>query len=156
EAAAILLPDQVVTGLADVDFLSGFRFYSDKPQTGIVVARRTARGVSCELLADFFNREGRLTDPHRLHMRGIVGMSNHPVELAHLPPPAAKDWHPMEYLNLAQATDRGRLYMGPPFQYLREVSLEPSGCWGRIEAPPPLEIAGCRQGAHGILPPLSS
>jgi hypothetical protein len=154
ESAKVLLPAQQVTGLVDVEFLSGFRFYSGQPQNAVVSATRTERGIACEVLADFYNREGRLTDPHRAYMRGLVEMADRPAEVVAAPPPQAKDWHNMEYLDLAEANARGRLYIGPAFQYLRQISLEPTGCFGRIEAPPHLEIAGRREGDAWILPAI--
>jgi 3-hydroxymyristoyl/3-hydroxydecanoyl-(acyl carrier protein) dehydratase len=152
EAASILDPEKTVVGIRDVQIANGFRFYSDAPQCATVHAAGTADGVQCELRADFFGRHGRLADPRRLYLTATVETSDRAAELASMPSDRPGSWHTMEYLDLEQATQRGRIYIGRALQCLREVAFDPGGCWGRIDAPPQLQLAGGRSGDRWLLP----
>src|SRR5262249_36891033 len=106
----------------------------------------------CELRGDFYNRDGRLIDPNRLYLSTVVEMSGQPAEIVLPPVDEPGSWHKMEYGDHKEALARGRVYLGPPWQCLREIALEPGGCWGRIMAPPHRGLAGDRTGDGWIMP----
>jgi hypothetical protein len=152
ESATLLFPGRTVAGLREVEFHNGFRFYSERPQEAVVRATQTRAGVRCTLSADFYNRDGRLTDPQRLHVQAVLELAEVPPRLELPRPKEPGQWHAMEYLDLAEAQRRGRLYIGPPLQCIRELALERDGCWARIVAPPFGALAGSRPGAGWLVP----
>jgi acyl transferase domain-containing protein len=147
EAASILLPDRKVVGLRDVEILNGLRFFSDRIQRGRIRAKTTDGGVECELRADFYNRDGRLMDPDRLYTKGTVELAEKPspTRLLRLREPA--QWHPLDYADLPNTLESGRMYLGPSLQCVRDLAFEKSRAWGRLVAPPSHEPAPA-----GVLP----
>src|SRR5262249_5692790 len=152
EAASILAAGQTAIGLHDVRVVNGLRFFSDRTQRIAIHATQTDGGVRCELRGDFYNRDGRLIDPNRLYLSTVVEMSGQPAEIVLPPADEPGSWHKMEYGDHKEALARGRVYLGPPWQCLRAIALEPGGCWGRIVAPPHRGLAGDRTGDGWIMP----
>jgi NAD(P)-dependent dehydrogenase (short-subunit alcohol dehydrogenase family) len=157
EAAALLFPGRRVAAYRKVEVVNGFRFYSDRPQEARVLAEQTPDGLRCEVHADFYNRDGKLTDPRRVYVRGLVDLADSEGTGATVGGgvsiPRNVDWHTMEYLSRAEAEAKGRIYIGPPLQTLRALALERTGCWIQIDAPPLPDLAGpARPGAGWLLP----
>ena len=152
EAASILSPGRTVVGLRNLDVINGFRFFSDRPQGARIRATVTDNGIRCELSADFYDRQGRLTDPDRVYLKGVVELADRPTTIVLPQPGGPGNWNAMKYLDPHQAIQEGRVYLGPRLQCLREVAFERGGCWGRIVAPPLTELAGLRRGDGWIVP----
>jgi NAD(P)-dependent dehydrogenase (short-subunit alcohol dehydrogenase family) len=152
EAASILSPGRTVVGLRNLDVINGFRFFSDRPQGARIRATLVENGIQCELRADFYNREGRLTDPDRVYLKGLVELADGPTAITLPHPGEPGNWKAMKYLDPHQAIQEGRIYLGPPLQCLRNVAFERGGCWGRIVAPPFTELAGVRRGDGWVVP----
>jgi acyl transferase domain-containing protein/NAD(P)-dependent dehydrogenase (short-subunit alcohol dehydrogenase family) len=167
EAAALLFPGRPVAAYRKIEVVNGFRFYADRPQEACVWTEQTPDGMRCEVKADFYNRDGKLTDPGRVYVKGLVDLVDAtgrlgPLTYTPIPamvttagrmePPIA-NWHPMEYLTREKAEALGRIYIGPPLQTLRSLSLERTGCWIKIDSPPLPDLAGPgRNGAGWLLP----
>jgi len=152
EAASILFPGRTVVGLRNFDVINGFRFFSDRPQGARIRATLADDGIQCVLNADFHNREGRLTDPDRVYLKGVVELADKPTAIVLPHPGEPGNWNAMKYLDPQQAIQGGRIYLGAPLQCLRDVAFERGGCWGRIVAPPFAELAGLRRGGGWVVP----
>ncbi|MFZ4765069.1 MAG: C45 family autoproteolytic acyltransferase/hydrolase, partial [Roseimicrobium sp.] len=147
EAASLLSPEKEVVGVRDVEVINGYRFFSERRQHASVLASMHQTGVRCELVANFYDREGRLTDPQRVYMSGSVELADArerivPDEMQ--PPGETERWVPMEYVDLAQSHELGRVFLGPPLRCVRLLSHTDGGGWARLVAPPIEELSGGR------------
>lgn len=152
EAASILGCGQVISGLHDIEIVNGLRFYSDRPQDARVRVVRTETGAECELSGEFYDRHGRLIDPHRIYIAGTVDFDKIPVPIMHsMHDERPQDWNEMQYLDDRRAREKGLVLHGPRFRCLRQVWMQSDGGWGRIIAPPLSEL-GEKRGNGWIIP----
>ncbi len=155
EAAAVLDGGRTVVGLRDVQITNGLRFHSGQPQDARIRATLTDRGVECQLCADFYGNHGKLIDPQRVYLKGVVDLADRPSAVP-LPPwdPPPGDWSEMQYSDDRQGQDGRSVYHGPAFRCLTHVSLDPDGAWGRILAPSVTDVGGTRA-SHWSLPAVA-
>jgi NAD(P)-dependent dehydrogenase (short-subunit alcohol dehydrogenase family) len=145
EAATVLGNGKTVVGVRDVQIVNGLRFHPGRPQDARIYATITDRGVACQLCADFYGHHGKLIDPQRVYVKGLVELADCLTPLP-LPPgdPAPADWVEMRYRDDAGGRESGSVYHGPTLRCLRLLSLNPDGGWGRILAPPVTDLGGAR------------
>jgi hypothetical protein len=147
EAASVLDPDRTITGLHHVEIVNGLRFHDDRPRHVEVRVTRGDAGVDCVLCAPFYNREGRLVDPQRVHVKGLVEFAGSPLE-QRLPraPDHVDAWHDFAYPDGGRVVDEGLVFHGPALRCLKRIALDTAGGWGQIVAPAPTELGGDRSG----------
>ncbi len=145
EAAAILTPGRPVVGFRDVQILAGLRFRSGRPQDVRIAAAVTNGGVECKLWGDFYGHHGKLIDPQRVYLRGIVDVADRPGAIPPPPwDPPADGWSEVNYGDARQGWDGRAISYGPTLRCLTHVSLDSGGGWGRILAPPLTDLGGSR------------
>jgi hypothetical protein len=140
--------------------VNGLRFYTDSPQQVEVRVTRCAssaeNGVECVLSGPFYNRHGRLIDPHRVYLKGRTELSG-AAQAVELPVPATpslklpQQWHEMAYLDAERAAEESLVFHGPALRCLKRIMLDADGGWGQILAPPLSELSGQRS-AGWMLP----
>jgi NAD(P)-dependent dehydrogenase (short-subunit alcohol dehydrogenase family) len=152
EAAAVLDCGRTVVGLRDVQIPNGLRFRSGQIQDVRIRATLGDRGVECQLSADFYGQHGKLIDPQRVYVTGIVDLADRPAPVP-LPPwdPPPGEWSEMQHSDDPRGGEGSSVYHGRTFRCLRSVSLVPGGVWGRILAPAVSEVGGSR-GSRWRLP----
>ncbi|HSD51281.1 MAG TPA: SDR family oxidoreductase, partial [Candidatus Methylomirabilis sp.] len=155
EAAAVLDGGRTVVGLRDVHIANGLRFHSGQPLDARIRASLTDHGVECQLCADFYGQRGKLIDPQRVYLKGVVDLADRPTAVP-LPPwdPPPGDQSEMQYGDERRGRDGSPVYHGPAFRCLTHVSLGPDRAWGRILAPPVTDIGGTRA-SHWSLPAVA-
>jgi hypothetical protein len=116
-------------------------------------------GLRCQLVGDFHNRKGELIEPGRVYASAMVELDTRPVSAVPEPGIAGKAalapgaWYEMRYRDRATARREGLVFHGPHFRCLRRVSMQATGAWGEIVAPPVAELGGER--ARGWLVPAA-
>ena len=147
QAASLVGHGNEIQEIIDVEIVNGLLFHTSDSVTAKVRLHLKEGSHRCELVSELRNREGRIVDPARLHVRGTVLNSRSSMELEAEPPTEPPlGWHPFQY------AEEGLLYHGPAFRQLREFAFQYDGGWGRITAPTTEELAGDRASDGWILP----
>jgi 3-oxoacyl-(acyl-carrier-protein) synthase/NAD(P)-dependent dehydrogenase (short-subunit alcohol dehydrogenase family) len=157
QAAAVLSEARYVVGLRDVKIVNGFRMAEMKPHRATVRVTRTGNEAVCQLSGEFYDKQGRFTDPNRLYLTCIVELADAPrdletVELGDLPSQWIEVPYPDNWRDMQDA-DSGTVYYGPQLRSLKQVHHQPDGAWGRLVAPAPSELGGSRLGTAWQTPP---
>ena len=148
EAARAATGGQVCE-VRDVRITNGLMFQSDSAMPARVEVEAAAEGVSCRLLTEQRDRQGRLIDANRLHVEGFVPSVPDAGPIVADPPGGPPlGWFPHAY------PDDGLLYHGPPLRCLKACAYQYDGGWGQIVAPTLAELAGPR-GEVGWITPLA-
>jgi acyl transferase domain-containing protein len=150
--AASLLDGRPVTALRRVEIAHSLRFYHDRPQR--VDVRVTLRGTGADavLSAPFYSRQGRLVDPRRTHVTGLVEFAGDPLVGQPLRAPHPEVvWYPVTYPDAGPVGDEAFLFHGPVLRCLVAVAGEAGGGWARVVAAP-LEELGGERGQGWIIP----
>ncbi len=146
EAAAARNASREVRAVRDVEITNGLLFRSDEPITATVRVTPQGDTMECRLTTELRNRQGRVVDPQRLHVAGVVDLSETDEPVPQDPPGSPLGWFPHQY------ADDGLLTHGPAFRCLTDIAYQYDGGWGRIVAPAPSELAGPRLSHNWILP----
>ncbi len=136
-----------VTGLRDVQFVTGLRFPTDKIVPARVLTAPEAGGaIECRLVSDFVNRAGVTLQKSRLHVRCLAdtaGVSDSGAPFISKPP---IDWRIFRY-----PTDSPMLH-GPTLQGLTAMTFEGTRAWGRATALPLSALGGVHRAAAWSTP----
>ena len=151
QGAAALSPGQIVIGLRNVEIKNGLRFFTHQPQMiKINALLKNNKEVECEIYGDFYNRKGKMVDPHRVYSVGAVELSelgDKPAEIKKcLPAGEPREWHEMEYMEKHAAGEDAFVFHGAKLRCLKKIAFHPGGGWGRVYAPASTEIGGEREG----------
>ncbi len=146
EAADARDSSHEIRAIRDVEITNGLLFRSEDPVTATVRVTPRGESLECRLTTELRNRRGRVVDPQRLHVAGIVDLAETEDRLPQDPPGRPLGWFPHQY------ADDGLLTHGPAFRCLTDIAYQYDGGWGRIVAPSPSELAGERNNGEGILP----
>lgn len=161
EAALIEQPVGVPFQLADVTIHAGLRFYShlpvrakavvaDAPQTSGngSAAQNDAAAKDVRMVADFFTKNGKLSQPDRLLVSAVVSLQPEPLSAQGSAAPTDLTWADMQYPASLAATEPGRVYHGPALRTLRQIGGNETGAWGELVVPDPAAL----RRRTGILP----
>lgn len=156
QAASIWSGGRQVLRLRNQQILNGFRMAQPQLHHARVQLAGSATEISCQLLGEFYDKQGVLTDPWRLYQTCVIDLADHRQELpapepGHVPTswtevPYPDDWRQMG------AAESGTVYYGPELRTLKFVQHDPEGSWGRMLAPDIAALGGARRGAHWHTP----
>jgi acyl transferase domain-containing protein/NAD(P)-dependent dehydrogenase (short-subunit alcohol dehydrogenase family) len=154
EAATVLDGASGPVTITQAKIHSGWRFYSQQCASGFVEVRRTSeRECSCDLRADFQNRQATITDPSRCFISGNVRFDETPDTSAFAwtdPPDVASG--EMQYQSEAERTAFNTVWQGPVFQVLRRLTRHETTLWVEIIAPQPSVMRPDSSGPGWLLP----
>jgi NAD(P)-dependent dehydrogenase (short-subunit alcohol dehydrogenase family) len=146
EAACCARGGQVVRELCDVRIVNGMSFSSDSPLEARVEVSPVEGGLSCRLLTEQRDRQGRMVNAARLHVEGLAPAAAEPIQAD--PPGRPMGWIPNTYL------EDGLIFHGPQFRCLKAWCHQYDGGWGQIVATGVEELAG-KRGSEGWILPLA-
>lgn len=152
--AASLLMRRTPTGLANVEIVNGMRFGDGRPQMIQVRAVRKGSRVDCEVTGDFFNRDGRLTEPQRVFVRGTVLFETELLAEATIVPPVSDNWRTRDYRTLAESVVQTSVYHGPVFQCMRDWTRDDELWFSRMGTATQTALRGLRPGPRWLLPSI--
>ncbi len=155
EAATVLDGASGPVTITEARIHSGWRFYSQQSASGFVEVRRTSeREYSCDLRADFQNRQATITDPSRCFISANVRFDEAPDTSAFAwtdPPPDVPSGG-MEYQPETERTACNTVWQGPVFQVLRQLARHETTLWAEIIAPQPSAMRSDSTGPEWLLP----
>lgn len=156
QAAFVWSEGRSVQRLRSLQISNGFRMARPEIHLARVVMSGTRSELNCELVGDFYDKQGLLTDPYRQYQTCLLDLSDQltPVPVPDLGQPPAT-WTEVPYPNDWRemgAADSGTVYYGPELRTLKQVHHEPQGSWGRMLAPAAGELGGRRPGSRWHTP----
>ena len=145
--------------IRDIEATNGLKFHSSAPITAHVIADLRQDGAKtqsvCELVADFYSRNGKLVEQNRSYLRGTVAAQSSPQQTSQPFRPATPvpegEWHSVEYPKWGS-----KFYAGPTLQRLKKIKVQGKTVWGTISAPAIVELAGNKHDVDGWLIPSSA
>jgi hypothetical protein len=145
--SAALSSGKSVIAVRNVEIVDALSFHTDRETTAQVnVIPQHDGSLTCELVADFHNRAGKLIQPDRLHYRAAVDVAEQPASLDIPMPQSLPDtWHPFTY----QST--GPLYHGPTLHGLTAAAFVEQGGWGKLTALSLARFGGSRKGQRWLV-----
>ena len=146
EAASRWAGGRDVVALRDVENVNGLLFHGEEPLLTKVTVTPVEGGAACSLTSELRDRKGRLLDPARLHVKGIVELGKRSAIAAEPPGEPPQGWMPVRY------AEKGVIYHGQPLRCLKAYSHGGNGAWAKIVAPPLSELAGARPTEGWIVP----
>jgi hypothetical protein len=146
EAASRWAGGREVVALRDVENVNGLLFHGEEPLLTKVTVTPVEGGAACSLTSELRDRKGRLLDPARLHVKGIVELGKRSAIAAEPPGEPPQGWMPVRY------AEKGVIYHGQPLRCLKAYSHGGDGAWAKIVAPPLSELAGGRPTEGWIVP----
>jgi hypothetical protein len=153
-----LLTDRAPCGLTQVEIRSALRFYAGKTETCRVRGKALlADAVNCQLVGEFRNRDGTLTEPSRCFVEGIVHFGAEPVKPSVVwAEPPSDGWRAMRFDDERTRSEHNLVWHGPVFQDLRRLTGRGETLWGEIIAPALDQLAPDAQpGAAWCSPPAA-
>ncbi len=151
--AASLLMRRRPTGLANVEIVNGLRF-SGRPQVVQVRAVRNGSRVDCEIVGDFFNRDGRLVDPQRVFLHGTVLFETEPLTVTTLAAPMTDHWKKTKYLTFPESLALTSMFHGPVLQCMHEAVPHGDLWFSRMGTSVQTALRGSRSGSRWLLPSI--
>lgn len=142
-----------VVVLEQVEAVQGLRFFTDRSQeVRIRATRHNNSHVTCELLADFCARDGKLIEANRCYLKGMIAVDgNLSVRRRSKMVIAQNDWQPIQY------PARGsKMYLGPPLRCLKRIYVQGNVAVGQISAPALVELAGPHRRVEGWMIPSAA
>lgn len=135
-----------LVSLENVEVESALKFFSNEPLATRIRTEKIGTKVRCLLESDFVNRQGKLLQKDRLHVRGVA-IAGSPEENDHLS--VKRQMPALEQIRSAgdyTYPDDLAIYHGPIYRALKAVQASGSEGWGWIVAPDPQELAPSRRG----------
>ncbi|MFQ5734670.1 MAG: polyketide synthase dehydratase domain-containing protein, partial [Planctomycetaceae bacterium] len=157
QAASVWSKGRIVSALRDQQIPNGFRMARPGPHRARVLLSGSDEETTCRLVGDFYDKNGRLTDPFRLYQTCVIELADSPRDIPRpdFGPQPADDWadvpYPEDWRDMV-AAESGTVFYGPQLRTLKSVRHRPDGSWGRMIAPPTGEIGGDRRGARWLTP----
>lgn len=155
--AAIALHGGTVLQIKDVKLINGFRMATPIPHHARVKVTFQNDEAHCELIGEFRDRDGHLTDPLRTFMSCVVvlGPERPPLPPLELGEPA-DGWHdasyPDDWHDMGGASS-GTVYYGPALQTLRQFVNSEDRTWSRMLGTALSDLGGERTGDRWQTPP---
>lgn len=129
------LSSQGACHFSEVEAVTPLKFFEGQPRR----VRLSQRDGACRLSAEVMTRSGEMVDPQRLIARAQVDRQPMP-ELRRVRPPQTAVWNEVFY-----HPPGSDMVHGLSLRALRYYLLEDEQLWGRMTAPPLMELAGSRR-----------
>jgi len=160
QAAFLVTGFSNVTQIRNIRFMNGFRMASPCQHRARIRLQPRSHGIDCQLSGDFYDSQGRLTDPDRTYLTCTVLMSDSSQTL----PFAQSKAEPGEWSNVYFESPSGIdqqnsvngsqiIDYGQELRCLKQVCFEKKRSWGMVKAPAVEQLAGIRSGCLWITSP---
>ena len=153
QAAFLVTGFRNVTQIQNIRFVNGFRMAYPCQHRARIRLQIHPDGIDCQFSGDFYDSQGRLTDPDRTYLTCTVLMSDSSQTL----PLAQSEAEPGEWSNVyfesPSAIDQQSgingcqvVDYGAELRCLKQVCFENKRSWGIVEAPVAEQLGGKRSG----------
>ncbi len=122
--AATLATGRPVVAIRNVELIEGLLFHGDKQLKTRVRVVPDGPHLTCELVSDFFNRNGQLMKKDRLHLRARVEVADSVPPLGIVMPEPPSEFQPFTF------QDNGPLYHGPSLHGVKGAIFDAAGWLG--------------------------
>jgi hypothetical protein len=145
EAASIMFPERIFSGLSNLDMVSRFDFPHDQPVEAEVHVKLVNDSAECELTVQNSLKQ---KNSRVVLAKAVATFAEGPLtsEALAVGEPTYS-WQPFVY-----PEDWPVLYHGPSLRSLRDLAFQHDGGRARLTAPPVLNLAGKRSGKIWLLP----
>ena len=157
QAACVWSGGRSVVSLRNQQIQNGFRMARPARHHARVLLDGTDNEITCQLVGDFYDKHGTLTDPYRQYQSCVLDLAGAPREITRpdLGPSPTGEWsevpYPEDWRDMG-AAESGTVFYGPELRTLKHVHHRPEGSWGKMIAPPTAELGGSRRGSRWHTP----